>query len=271
LLHKQVNQLINALVEKEEARPSLASLVQETHEPATQGSLALALRPQNHSIEKIGCAFIDSTYYFLEYLKCPSDVRDVILCISGLSGGNYISFSKMTQDQIGLRMGLNRDSVRRKLAALWTWQQKENRTAIEIKQGEYDHVTKKYGVTEYRPLIVYFAAEYIRRVAQKGLRPIPRQQAITEKTEEVFEDIAEEIAEDMPEAPMLVKRKERNVTPPQVRLNFIESREERVVRAFVELRDALVSQRDPKTKEPVYPLQKAWEEVLVKAEQAFFS
>ena len=217
--------------------------------------------PASHPIEKIGSVFIDTTLFLLQHRGCPPAARDVALAICGLTGGNYQTFTKLTQQQIGDRLGIMPPAVRAKLEKLVEWEQRENCNIIQVKQNERNKTSRQFEITEYRPIIVRFAAEYIRRCAQKGLPPINRQKEITPKTEEIYNQIADDIYEEVPEA-ALIPRTAKNVTPKQAKINFIESKQERIMRDFEDLRKAIDTQS--------YDAQKVWKETVVLAEKAFF-
>lgn len=217
--------------------------------------------PDSHPIEKVGSVFIDTIFFLLNHWECPAGARDVALAIVGLSGGNYSTFTKITQQQIADRLGVSLSTARDKLERLNQWGQGVNAGIIQIKENERNKTTRQYEITEYRPIIVKFAAEYIRRCSQRGLAPINRQKEITPKTEAIYAEIADDIFEELPEAPF-IPRQTKNVTPKQTKINFIESAQDRIMREFQDLRRRIDTQS--------YSPEEVWKETVILAEKAFF-
>lgn len=260
---QRTDRLIDQMFEvakRKEARHELEPLSEEIIERPLAGALlALERNAEAHpsrdtsirpklisapqSIEQTGCTFIDSTLLLLQHLECPPDVRLIVLCICGLTGGDYTHFTKITQGQMAKRLGISPDTVRERLDELIAWEKLTNRTVIEIKKQERDHATRHFGITEYRPIVVPFAAEYIRRITAKGLPSTNRQQTLTPDAMRTYKEVAEEIADDMPLAVALIPRTERNITPPQERFSFIEGKEQKILKAIDEWRDALLNHK----------------------------
>jgi len=197
-------------------------------------------------IERVGCNFIDATLQFLDWLNVPADVRDLVLAIAGLSGGNYSDFSEIPRSRIGQRMGLSGETVRQRVDALWEWQRNNGKSLVLIQEREYDPVKKRYTTTQYQPVVVWVAAEFMRELKACGLRPSSQQRAIGERDDHISEianGIADRLTEKLPGVELSARRegKVKNVTPRQEKLSFIEGKEDRAMRAAAEYRDALRS------------------------------
>lgn len=216
------------------------------------------------NIEKIGCYFIDSHFILFDWLKLPEKLRPLVVVISGLSGGNYLDYTPITQAQIGKRLGIDVETVRERLDELVAWEKREKKALIYIRKNDRDQ-SRKYQTTEYLPIIIKYAGDFIRKLQAKGLQPVNRHQAITDKTVHLYDDTANEVIVTMPEAALgnvLQPRSEKNVTPRQQKINFIESKENRILSDFDEYREALKSQN--------YDRQEAWAKIILKAEERFF-
>lgn len=222
-------------------------------------------QPHDH-LERDGCQFIDSNYLLLDYIQLSPELREIVIVICGLSGGNYRDYTPIAQSRIGKRMGLGVDAVREKIEDLIRWQIHNKKAIIYVRKNDRDKSSHHFQTTEYLPIIIHYAAEFVRQIKSRGLPPVNRQQAITDRTEGVYEEISESVVSQMPEAQILFPRKNgnnaRNVTPPQAKLNFIETAQDKIIRDFEDLRRRIADQG--------YAPQKIWEETLVKAEKAFF-
>lgn len=196
---------------------------------------------RNDNVERAGCQMIDTTYQLMDYANVPAEVREIVMVISGLTGGNFTDFTELPRSRIAQRMGVSLETVRQRIERLWEWQRNGNPELIQIEEQEYDAAKKRYTTTKYKPVVVRFAGNFIRRLQARGLRPMHRQQAIIEKLEDIHEEVAEETVREMPTAQLSRRRegKVKNVTPPQQKLSFIEGKEQRVIRAVAEWRDAL--------------------------------
>jgi hypothetical protein len=225
-------------------KPSVAELMLATN---AGGSLDATIKsnttfaPNSHPIERIGSVLIDTIYFLLNHYKCPPAARDVVLVICGLSGGDYQNYTKVTQKQIGERMGIQPEAVREKLKLLIDWEQEHNRAVLQIRQQEREGEARHFGITEYRPIILRYAGQYMRMCAERGLPPIRRQQELTPKTEQVYDEVADCIYEEMEESAFIPRnQKTKNVTPPQQQLTFIERTEDEALRRIGAWADALV-------------------------------
>jgi hypothetical protein len=198
--------------------------------------------PDSHPLERIGSTVIDSILFLLQGLDCPSEHRDIVLCICGLSGGEYKEYTKITQKQIAERMGLTTRTVRDKIGALRDWMMFRRRAIIQIKEREINSETGQYDITEYRPIILNAACEYLRICKQRGLPPINRQRALEGKLEDAYDEVADAVIDNIPDAPYIGReKKEKNVTPSQQKASFIESKVIRILRDVDEWADSLIS------------------------------
>ena len=161
------------------------------------------------NIERDGCQFIDAIYLFLDELGCPPDARDFVLAVAGISRGNYSDFMPITDDQICRRMGLGRETVRKKRKSLIGWEQANDWSVLEIHEKEFNREKMKYKPTEYRVTVTPFAARFIREYRKRtsfkqGYKALENN--IVENTKE----IASQIAEGLPNAP-IVRRQQKRV------------------------------------------------------------
>lgn len=177
---------------------------------------------RERDFEAAGCSMIDACGFLLAWVKAEPTVRHTCLVIAGLSGGDYHNFSEITQASMAHRMGCSLPTMRERLQELWDWQQRENRCFVEIEKRDYDPDHGKYQTTRYRPLIVRYASLFVRKLSEKNLRPVNRQQAISEGTEKVYDEVTVEVVEEMPEAPLLVNRKPKREKVRQREIGFIE-------------------------------------------------
>jgi aromatic ring-cleaving dioxygenase len=254
--------------EKDRTRPTSAAEMMLAANAGTHVSrpVKAPFAPNAHPIEQVGCWFIDSNFILLDWLKVPAELRPLVVCIAGLSGGDYSDYTPITQTLIGKRLGLHRETVAERLGQLVEWERDEKKALIYIRKNEREEGSHKYQTTEYLPIIVKYAADFIRQLESRGLKPVNKHQAITENTVKLYDNTAKEVIAKMPEAVMgnvLQPRKEKNVTPRQKQVSLLDSRFERVLSAVAEYKNALSSQS--------YDLQKAWKDMIGKEEEIFFS
>lgn len=239
------------------------------------GALDADLRPREtkeRTVESVGSQFIDSNFILLDWLKCPEHLRPLVVVIAGLSGGEWREYTPIPQSLIGKRLGIGRETVAERLEELVRWMAEEteegHRKAVifirkrDREQGGEHH----YQTTEYLPIIVKYAADFIRQLDARGLKPVNRHQAITDNTVSLYDNTAKEVIATMPDATtttVLTPRKAvKNVTPKQTKINFIEAAQDRIRRDFEELRQKVDSQS--------YDFNEIWSETVKLAEKAFF-
>lgn len=179
-----------------------------------------------------GCQLIDSANLIMEHKDCPAEIRHFVLAVMGLSGGIYADFTPITQTRIGKRMGVTREEVYRRTEALWRWQREHAITFLQIKQQdkEVSGGEVKFGTTLYKPVIVPYAAEVIRVLSARGMRPVNRQDALNPATVRALRQTVDEVSARMPYAEMerrsSSQRGEKNVTPQPARQRFLDEGEQ---------------------------------------------
>ncbi len=181
---------------------------------ATGEAAPLVVTTAGQSLERDGCDFIRSVFLILEYLECPPNVRDFVLCIVGLTGGDAEMWHKITDHQIAEHMGYASAYIGQKRKELVQWEQQKNMAVLEIKQGEYDKVRKKYAPTEYRAPIIATAALFIRRVRALPSKAASAPNAMRYEVERGHKELAYDLAQDtLPIAPISHARGQRNMKP----------------------------------------------------------
>ena len=194
-------------------------------------------------IEAVGCQFMDAANVLMERKDCPADLRHLALAIAGLSGGDYENFTSIPQAKIGERLGVSRSEVHRRMEALYDWQRNHACTLVQVREQELEFKAgdkPQFGVTQYRPIIVAYAAKLIRIIEGRRMRPINKQNAQAALVSEVADQAIDEVADELPYADLERRnKKEKNVTPKQTQMRFIEGAEENVRRAIARWRKAL--------------------------------
>lgn len=208
-------------------------------------------------IEVQGCKLIDAVNYFMQCLAevarqegeeegvvpvpLTAGARHVVLVVCGLSGGDYENFREVDQKFIAERLGVDARTVRNYLKELYDWEYRYDTALLQVEEQERTGGSVKFGTTRYRAVAVYHAAEFLRRLKARGLRPVNLQRRLNPATAEIVRDVVSEQRGQMPNSDIRKQResKARDVTPKQARIRFLEDREAKFYRAAAELRDAL--------------------------------
>jgi hypothetical protein len=170
----------------------------------------LRITTAGFSLERDGCDFIRTVFLMLQYLDCPPGVRDFVLCVVGITGGDAETWHKITDHQIAEHMGYTPTYIGQKRKELVEWERTKNMAVLEIKQGELDRAHMKYAPTEYRAPIIETAALFIRRVRALPSKASQAPNAIRYEVERGHKEIAMDLAEDtLPVAPLSHQRSQR--------------------------------------------------------------
>lgn len=232
---------------------------------ASLGEVEYTLTPtpaylNDKNIEVQGGQFVDAVNYLMDYLDWKGakdaegrgveprhlspEVRHLVLAVCGLTGGDYLNWTPITQRQIAQRLGVkDLKTVRERLHQLYRWEQQTNRACVQIQEEERTPGSVKFETTKYRPVIVYAAAELIRRLKAKGMRPVNKQGNLNPMAEQLADQVTEdaddeivrrevvaEVAEDMEQADIR-RRQPKPQKDQQPRMRFLEEREVRAITA----------------------------------------
>jgi hypothetical protein len=227
-----------ALSEPEEIPQLMATLALARSAGADIGT---PMAPQPHLIvttagtrlEQDGCDFIGAAQVFLDLLDCPYIAREFVLTLMGLSGGNSADLLVITDEQIAKRSGQDRRTITRQRKALMQWEQEQNFTIVEIREQDYDPVTKRYKPTEYRLTVNPFISKFITKARSKSyfVRDKNPSFAINEATYQGTKEMVHEIAEDLPEAAIVKRFKDHAKERPQGNFDYEKAANEKYKRA----------------------------------------
>lgn len=155
---------------------------------------------ERDDLEKDGCDFIECAFIFMALLGVPEESIDFVLCLMGISRGNYQEPIVATDEQIAKRLNCSLNTIRKKRNTLLSWMNASTYSIIEIHQREYDHQTGKYKPTQYKLLLVPFVAHFVRRTRIKEFTRKPSNKSLIASVEQEVVQVVREIAKDIPEA-----------------------------------------------------------------------
>jgi hypothetical protein len=208
---------------------------------ATGDAAPVVVTSAGQSLERDGCDFIRTVFLMLQYLDCPPSVRDFVLCIVGMTGGDAEKWHRITDQQIAEHMGYTATYIGQKRKELVEWERRKNMAVLEIKQGELDRSVMKYAPTEYRAPIIETAALFIRRVRSLPTKASQAPNAIRYEVERGHKEIAIDLAEDtLPVTPLSHQRNQRNMKPVggQSSLTRFTERRVRLSKQIIEVLEA---------------------------------
>lgn len=203
----------------------------------------MAIVPAGRKTEETGCDFIEATNLLLRALDCPPRVRHFVLCLVGLTGGDADKFHRFTDAQLSERLGIHRNTVGEYRQELYQWMRDKCTCVIEVTEKEFDRATMKYKPTEYRAVIIPYAAEFVKRARGMNRYMKRPDYAISNAVEDGAREIAEGIVGEMPLANLesIKRRDKRAVTGKAIpRIDYAERsalKRQQVLELVAEIRD----------------------------------
>lgn len=151
-------------------------------------------------LEKDGCDFIECAFVFMALLGVPEESIDLVLCLMGMSRGNYDEPITATDEMIAKRLNSSRKTVANKRNILLSWMNSSTYSILEVHKREYNYQTQQYKPTQYKLLLVPYIATFVRDTRKKEFFKKPSPNILIATVEQEVETLVREIAKEIPEA-----------------------------------------------------------------------
>lgn len=151
------------------------------------------------NLEKDGCDFIECAFIFMALLGVPAEAIDFVLCLMGMSRGNYNDPIKASDEQLSKRMNISRKTVQKKRDTLLSWMSASTYNIVKIDKQDYDPDLGRIPSTHYTLILVPYVATFVRDTRSKEFWKKPSGKILLSAVETGTEKVVRAIAKDMPE------------------------------------------------------------------------
>jgi hypothetical protein len=164
--------------------------------------------PQTAGLRNDGCDMIKAAYLFLELLDCPSQARDFVLALMGISRGDTTSTLTVPDYVLINHTGWSKRTTINKRKAFVAWSQKANLNLIEVVEQDYESGSGRYLPMQYRVVVSGFVAQFVALAREREQWDMRSNNYSVERAIEAgLSDVAEEVVKEIPHAQILRRKR----------------------------------------------------------------
>jgi hypothetical protein len=159
-------------------------------------------------LRRDGCDMIKAAYLFLELLECPSQARDFVIALMGISRGDTASALTIPDYVLINHTGWSKRTTINKRKAFVAWSQTANLNLIEVIEQDYESGSGKYLPMKYRVVVTDYVEQFVTLARERECWDMRSNNYSVERAIEAgLSDVADEVAKEIPTAQILRRKR----------------------------------------------------------------